>query len=92
MLSVFVENLGKYNEGEFVGRWLELPCSDDELQSALKDIGIGSPRFGGGVYEEWFVADWDCDIPGLSYCEYPDINEWNKIAEWYEAASREEIE
>lgn len=87
MLSVFVENLGKYNEGELVGRWLELPCSDDELQSALKEIGIGSPRFDGGVYEEWFVADWDCDIPFLKYSEYPNLDEWSEVAEWFDGAS-----
>ncbi|WP_413788539.1 antirestriction protein ArdA, partial [Providencia stuartii] len=25
MISVFITNLGKYNEGELVGEWLELP-------------------------------------------------------------------
>lgn len=31
ILSIFVTNLGKYNEGELVGEWLELPATDEEI-------------------------------------------------------------
>lgn len=31
MLNVWIGNLGKYNEGELVGEWLELPVSKKEL-------------------------------------------------------------
>ncbi len=31
MLNVWVGNLGKYNEGELVGDWLELPKTKDEI-------------------------------------------------------------
>ncbi len=27
VISVFITNLGKYNEGELVGEWLELPAT-----------------------------------------------------------------
>ena len=27
MLNVWIGNLGKYNEGELIGEWLELPVS-----------------------------------------------------------------
>ena len=30
MLNVWIGNLGKYNEGELVGEWLELPVSKKE--------------------------------------------------------------
>ena len=31
MLNVWIGNLGKYNEGELVGDWLNLPVSKKEL-------------------------------------------------------------
>lgn len=30
---VFITNLGKYNEGELVGKWLDLPCDDIEKRT-----------------------------------------------------------
>ena len=33
MLNVWIGNLGKYNEGELVGEWLELPVSKKELDA-----------------------------------------------------------
>lgn len=39
MLRVFLTNLGKYNEGELVGEWLELPAAEEEVQAAFRRIG-----------------------------------------------------
>ena len=78
-ISVWVGNLGKYNEGELVGEWFSFPCEDfeEEWDELMKAIGIG------GRYEEVFCADWECDIPGLKYSEYPDYEELDSIAqEW----------
>ena len=36
MLNVWIGNLGKYNEGELVGEWLELPVSKKELDTFFK--------------------------------------------------------
>ena len=33
-LNVFITNLGKYNEGELVGKWIELPLLDNEELSS----------------------------------------------------------
>lgn len=84
MLNIWVGNLGKYNEGYLVGEWVELPCSDEEWEAVLERIGINE------FYEEWFVPDWECDIPGLKYSEYPDIDEWNEIAEEWETLNEYE--
>ncbi|MGX8950038.1 antirestriction protein ArdA, partial [Providencia stuartii] len=35
MISVFITNLGKYNEGELVGEWLELPATSKEIEHCL---------------------------------------------------------
>lgn len=38
-LKVFLTNLGKYNEGELVGKWLELPATDEEIEEVKERIG-----------------------------------------------------
>jgi len=79
-ISVWVGNLGKYNEGELVGEWFSLPCADfeEEWDELMEAIGIDGER-----YEEVFCADWECHVPGLKYSEYPDYEELDGIAaEW----------
>lgn len=65
-LSGYITNLGKYNEGELVGKWIELPIDEDEFEEELKEIGIGEEDEFGQVYEEYFWTDWECDIPGVT--------------------------
>ena len=57
MMNIYLTNLGKYNEGELVGEWVQLPISDEELQEVFKRIGID-----GKEYEEYFIADYECDF------------------------------
>ncbi|MBO4542672.1 MAG: antirestriction protein ArdA [Bacteroidales bacterium] len=81
-LSVFLTNLGKYNEGELVGEWVDLPVSDDELQEVYKRIGISDePDEYGRYYEETFITDYESDIDGLEIGEYDSITRLNEIAE-----------
>ena len=40
MLRIFLTNLGKYNEGQLIGEWVELPCTDDELEAVKERNGI----------------------------------------------------
>ncbi len=79
----FITNLGKYNEGELVGEWVDFPISNEDLQAALGRIGIGSTNEFGAPYEEYFFTDWE--LPeGVSWSvfgEYPDIEEVNEVAE-----------
>lgn len=98
MLKVFITNLGKYNEGELVGKWVELPVYDDELAEILDEIqichddvkyynSVGSP------YEEIFITDYECDdIPDLKIDEYASIDELNELEEDLESLSEDEID
>ena len=81
-INVWVGNLGKYNEGELVGEWFGLPCDDfeQEWDELMERIGIDGKR-----YEEVFCADWECDITGMEYSEYPDYEQLNNIAEEWES-------
>lgn len=48
----FITNLGKYTEGELVGRWIDFPTTKGKLADVLSKIGIGSKRNDGSLYEE----------------------------------------
>ena len=81
-LRVYLTNLGKYNEGELVGEWVDLPISDDELDEVLKRIGISdTPDENGNIYEEYFITDYESDIDGLTVDEYESLSRLNDLAE-----------
>ena len=87
-LSIYITNLGKYNEGALVGEWVDLPISDEELQDVYRRIGISSePDEYGQVYEEIFITDYETDIDGLTVNEFDNIQRLNEIAEAIEQLS-----
>ena len=69
IISVFLTNLGKYNEGELIGEWVSLPIDENELAIVRERIGINEE------YEEEFLTDWESPIKAL--CEY--IGEYSNI-------------
>lgn len=83
MMKIFLTNLGKYNEGELVGEWVELPISNEELQEVFKRIGID-----GKEYEEYFITDYECDFYEVG--EYENLDTLNDIAEKLEELDEEE--
>ena len=40
IMKVFITNLGRYNEGYLVGKWVKLPVDDETLDKVLTEIGI----------------------------------------------------
>lgn len=79
MFRVFITNLGKYNEGELVGKWLDLPCED--IKEELASIGVSDePDENGVYYEEYFITDYENDY-GYKVGEYDSLDELNEIAE-----------
>lgn len=82
MMKIFLTNLGKYNEGELIGEWVELPVSQEELQEVFKHIGINEE------YEEYFITDYECDFYEVG--EYESIDTLNEIAERLEELDESE--
>lgn len=76
-LSVCITNLGKYNDGEIIYKWLDLPTTEEEIKKTLTDIKIGAE------YEEYFVSDYTSDI-GLEVEEYNNIYVINDLVEQLE--------
>lgn len=87
-LRIYLTNLGKYNEGELVGEWVDLPISEDELEQVYSRIGISDkPDAYGNYYEETFITDYESDIDGLYIGEYDSVSELNELAEILESWS-----
>lgn len=76
-VRVFITNLGKYNEGELVGKWVEMPIDEDELKEVLESIGINEE------YEEFFITDYEAPF---KINEYDSIESINEKIEAYEDA------
>lgn len=75
----FITNLGKYNEGELVGKWINFPIDEDDFQDELESIGVKEDT----MYEEWFITDYDCSLFDMydAFGEYPNIDDINEVAE-----------
>lgn len=86
MLKLYIANLGKYNEGELVGKWVNLPC--EELGQVLEEIEV----IEGTAYEEYAIHDYESDIDGLEVGEYESIWELNDLAEQLESLDDTQLE
>ena len=82
-MKIFVTNLGRYNEGYLVGKWVKLPVSEDKLNEVLKEIGINE------YYEEYFITDCENYIIGLNdvISEYSSVQALNSLAQRLEELS-----
>ena len=78
-MKAYITNLGKYNEGCLVGKWIDFPIDDDDFESELESIGVKENT----MYEEWFVTDYDCSLFDMydAFGEYPNIDDINEVAE-----------
>lgn len=93
MLKIYVTNLGKYNEGFLIGKWLELPATEEEIEKTLEEIGISDePDENGMYYEEYFITDYETDMDGLKVSEYSNIDDLNELAETIDDLDEDEKE
>jgi len=86
MLTIkgYITNLGKYNEGVLVGKWIKFPIDEDELNEVFKEIGMNYEDEDGEIvntgYEEYFFTDWETDFD-TDFGEYENIDKVNELAE-----------
>lgn len=87
--AVYLTNLGKYNKGELIGEWVKFPTTPKEIVGVMRRIMIGETDDFGCPYEEFFIADYDCYIPGLYEMagEYESLDELNMLASELEKMS-----
>lgn len=84
MMNIFITNLGKYNEGELLGEWVELPINAEELKKVCERIGINEED------EEYFITDYECNFMKIG--EYESISSLNEIAEKISELDEDEYE
>ena len=98
MINLYLANLGKYNEGELVGAWLELPCTQEKIEETLIEIGVATMVDGAFkmgkiekdengyeyIYEEYAIHDWECDCDYIEIGEYSNLDDLNTLAEKFE--------
>ena len=73
-ISIFLTNLGKYNEGYLTGEWVKLPIDEDDLDGVLARIGINDE------YSEYFITDFESMFSNLHINEYSSISDLNILA------------
>lgn len=95
-ISGFITNLGKYNKGELIGKWIKFPIDENELQDVLKEIGCYYVDENGiehnAEYEEYFFTDWNCEMACSEFGEYPSIDAVNELASRLNALNDDEQE
>lgn len=73
MLNVFLTNLNKYNAGELVGEWVELPKNEAELQAIYDKISRNGQ-------DETFITDYETDLE-IKKDEFASIYKLNEFAQ-----------
>lgn len=88
IIRAYVTNLGKYNEGELVRKWIDLPIEEKEFKEVLNEIGVN-----GENYKEYFFTDYIYyDIEDLNLSKHEKIDDLNKIAKQIENLNDYELD
>ena len=85
LIKVFITNLGKYNEGELIGEWVDLPITEEELDKVYERIGINED------YEEIFITDYETPF-FTTIDEWESITDLNDLAEALESLDEYDLE
>jgi antirestriction protein len=69
-IRIYITNLAKYNAGSLVGKWVDLPIDDEELDEEIKEVL--------GTDEELFITDYESPF---EIREYDNPHKLNELAE-----------
>lgn len=88
-ITVYVANLGRYDEGVLQGGWLELPVGDEELNRFLNDtVGLDDR------YEEYAIHDYErtglVSAFDIAIGEHSSLHDLNLLAQVVESRSGED--
>jgi len=93
MLKVYLTDLEAYNNGALVGKWIELPMSEDELNQELKEVlEQGKQTVNGYNHEEYFITDYEWeDISIFEVGEYSSLIKLNEQIEQLQELNQEQL-
>lgn len=79
MLKIYLSDLAAYNSGALVGKWIDLPMSEEALHMSVNEVLCeGEAITAEENHEEYFITDYEWD--DLEFCqveEYDNIFELN---------------
>lgn len=79
-MKVYITDLAAYNNGFLIGKWIDLPMNEDDLQDEIKAVlREGAYACEEDEHEEIFITDYECDYMDIG--EYDSLDELNQIAE-----------
>jgi len=95
MLKVYLTDLQAYNEGNLSGKWIELPMSQEDLNSEIKEVleeGAVVSGFG-DTHEEIFITDfeWTIECNLIEVNEYSSLSRLNEQLEELESYDEEDL-
>jgi hypothetical protein len=77
MLKIYLTDLQAYNEGNLVGKWINLPMSEETIHLAINEVLCeGESISGSEEHEEIFITDYEWN--DLEFCE---VDEYENIFE-----------
>lgn len=98
---IYIANLGKYNEGELVGEWVNLPIEEEELEEVYIRIKVAHrdedgefiPQYeeDGYIYEETAIHDFETDLD-ITIGEWESVTELSELVEEIEGMCEYELE
>lgn len=84
MIKLYIANLGAYNRGHLIGKWIELPMDEEDLQAEIDEVLNGEEaqktQSEYDIDEEIAIHDYETDFD-LKIGEYDSITELNELAE-----------
>lgn len=75
----FITNLSKYNDGYLIGEWVDFPIDKAKFEEVLDRNDIGE-----GKDEEWFVTDYESNLPGFDWHELGEYANYDELQEFGE--------
>jgi TusA-related sulfurtransferase len=83
-IKLYVANLGKYNEGEYVGEWINLPDDEEIIKETITRILTDNGKYEVGQYEEIAIHDYESNIDISEYDNIYDLNEFLNEVQQYD--------
>lgn len=74
-MRVYITDLAAYNQAFLIGRWVELPMVETELQGTIEEILKDGEEAckDGSIHEEYFLSDWECEEFFQEVGEYTNV-------------------
>ena len=82
-IKIYLTNLAKYNQGRLIGKWLELPLTDEELKTEIREV-LGND-------EEYFCSDFDAPFRIEEYENLLELSEFVEQLEELDEYDQEKV-